>query len=111
MTPSRDFHLSATELLELFKDGDLTVETYAQSLLSRVKDRDTEVRAWAYLNPELIIAEARRLDAIPVEQRGPLHGVAVGVKDVILTKGISYHFSYRANLVSQRSHQRWNKTY
>lgn len=52
------------------------------------------MHGWAYFNPELIIESAKSLDAIPAEKRGPLHGVAVGVKDVILTKDMpTQHFS------------------
>ena len=34
-----------------------------------------------------ILSQARALDQIPQAQRGPLHGVAVAIKDVINTKG------------------------
>lgn len=81
--------LTATEALGQLRDGSLTVEAYAQSLLSRIERRNDAVRAWAYLDPEYVLAEARRLDQIPPEKRGPLHGVAVAVKDVIQTKGWS----------------------
>lgn len=79
--------LTASEALSRLKDGSLTVEAYAQSLLSRIERRNDAVRAWAYLDLGYVFAEARRLDGIPAEKRGPLHGVAVAVKDVIQTKG------------------------
>jgi Asp-tRNA(Asn)/Glu-tRNA(Gln) amidotransferase A subunit family amidase len=44
------------------------------------------VQAWAYFDTDLILSSAKALDAIPAEKRGPLHGVAVGVKDVFYTK-------------------------
>lgn len=81
------YRLTASQALALMQKGDLTVEDYAKSLLSRVKARDDVVKAWAYLDPEFVLAQARKLDQIPAEKRGPLHGIAVGVKDVILTKG------------------------
>lgn len=37
-------------------------------------------------DPELVLDQARALDKIPHAQRGPLHGVAVAIKDVINTK-------------------------
>ncbi|KAJ4362931.1 hypothetical protein N0V83_010048 [Neocucurbitaria cava] len=80
------FHLSASQAQIKFNDGSLTVEEYAKSLLSRIEARDSAVHAWAHLDPELVLQQARQLDQIPSEKRGPLHGVAVGVKDVILTK-------------------------
>jgi Asp-tRNA(Asn)/Glu-tRNA(Gln) amidotransferase A subunit family amidase len=67
-------------------DDELTVEAYAKSLLSRIKERDETVKAWAYLSPDFVLERARELDQTPKEKRGPLHGIAIGVKDVILTK-------------------------
>lgn len=78
--------LTASQAQAKFKDGSLTVEDYAKSLLQRVQSRDDVTHAWAYIDLALILQRARELDQIPVEKRGPLHGVAVGVKDVILTK-------------------------
>lgn len=81
------YRLTASEALAQMKDGSLTVESYAKSLLTRIKSRDEVVKAWAYLNPDFVLAQAKKLDQIPPEKRGPLHGIAIGVKDVILTKG------------------------
>ena len=39
------------------------------------------------LDPEFVLKQARALDQIPHHQRGPLHGVAVGIKDAMNTKG------------------------
>lgn len=83
------YQLTASEALAKLKDGSLTVESYAKSLLSRINARDQVVKAWAYLDPEFVLAQAKQLDQIPPEKRGPLHGIAIGVKDVILTKGWS----------------------
>ncbi|KAK4689041.1 amidase, partial [Tremellales sp. Uapishka_1] len=86
--------LSATEVVALTRSGELKVEDYAKALIARVQERDSVVHAWAYFNPEVILASARALDALPEERRGPLHGVAVGVKDVIHTRDMpTQHFS------------------
>jgi len=63
--------------------GDATCEDIARACLERVAARERVVHAWAHINPDAIIAEARRLDA--ASTRGPLHGVPIGVKDVIDT--------------------------
>lgn len=81
------YRLTATEVVAKIRNGDLTVEQYAQSLLSRIQERDPVVKAWAYLDPAYVMEQAKALDKIPLEKRGPLHGVAVAVKDVIYTKG------------------------
>lgn len=78
--------LIATEALVRFRNGSLTVEQYARSLLSRIEQRDPTIKAWVHVDPEYVIEQARTLDQIPAEQRGPLHGVAIGVKDIIYTK-------------------------
>lgn len=83
------YKLTATEVIAKIRDGKLSVEAYAESLLARIKERDPVVKGWVYLNPDQVLSEARRLNQIPKESRGPLHGVAVGVKDVIYTKGES----------------------
>ncbi|TXB97014.1 hypothetical protein FocTR4_00011492 [Fusarium oxysporum f. sp. cubense] len=62
------------------------VEQYASSLLERIKQRDDDVKAWAYLDPKAVLEQARALDQMPKDQRGPLHGLPVGIKDIILTK-------------------------
>ncbi|KAK7967055.1 uncharacterized protein PG986_001332 [Apiospora aurea] len=87
------YQLTATQVLARLKDGSLTVEDYARSLLSRIEQRDATVKAWAYLDPGYVVNQAKALDQAPREQRGPLHGVAVAVKDVIYTKDMPTQFN------------------
>lgn len=79
--------LTATEASKLYASGDLTVTDLAISTLERIKARDQDVKGWAYINEDLVLKRAKELDALPKDKRGPLHGVTVAVKDVILTKG------------------------
>ncbi|KIK58245.1 hypothetical protein GYMLUDRAFT_45464 [Collybiopsis luxurians FD-317 M1] len=84
---THDLHrLTASEALQLIRTDQISVEEYARSLLKRVESRDSQVQAWAYLNPNLILSQARALDKVPKEERGPLHGIAIGVKDIMYTK-------------------------
>ena len=92
---AESYRFTATKAVALMRKGDLTVEDYAKSLLARIEARDEVVKAWAYLDPDFVITQAKKLDQIPPEKRGPLHGVAIGVKDVILTKGKSHLFTYQ----------------
>jgi amidase len=78
--------LTATEVVTQLQDDSLTVEQYAQSLLAHIKQRDPTIMAWAHLDPEYVIEQARILDQTPAQKRGPLHGVAIAIKDVIYTK-------------------------
>lgn len=78
---------TATQILTKIKTGEVLVKDYAASLLARIEARDQAVQAWAYLDPEYVMEQARALDAVPLSERGSLHGVAIAVKDVIYTKG------------------------
>lgn len=92
---------TATQILDNIRSGSLTVEQYASSLLERIKQRDDDVKAWAYLDPKAVLEQARKLDQVPKDQRGPLHGIPVGIKDIILTKGnILKHSSRSLSLTS-----------
>lgn len=82
------YRLTATDVLAKVRSNEISVEEYARSLLKRIEARDEAVQAWAYLNPELVLEQAKTLDAIPPAKRGPLHGLAIAVKDVIYTKGM-----------------------
>jgi Asp-tRNA(Asn)/Glu-tRNA(Gln) amidotransferase A subunit family amidase len=82
------YKLTATHALELINNNTISVEAYAKSLLDRIEERDPTVKAWAYLDPASILSQAQSLDKIPVKERGRLHGVPIGIKDIMNTKGI-----------------------
>lgn len=83
-----DAHLlTATAASELIRNGSLTVENYARALFRRIDERDKDVQAWQFLDREQVIQNAKALDAVPQSERGPLHGIPIGVKDVLYTKG------------------------
>jgi len=75
--------LSAAEAARRIEAGELTAEALAQACLERILAREPAVQAWAFLDPELALAEARELDRTP--RRSRLHGVPVGLKDIIDT--------------------------
>ncbi len=75
--------LTATQAVVLMKEGRLSVEDMAQACLTRIRARDPVVRGWVHLDPDLILRNARALDQTAV--KGPLHGVPIAVKDVIMT--------------------------
>ena len=74
---------SATQAAREIAAGRLTSETLVRACLARIAEREPTVQAWAFLDPELAIEQARACDRGP--RRGVLHGVPVGVKDVIDT--------------------------
>ncbi|QKD42089.1 amidase (plasmid) [Alicycliphilus denitrificans] len=66
--------------------GELSSQALVQACLERIAQREPQVRAWACVNAEAALREARERDASPA--RGPLHGVPIAVKDVIDTAGL-----------------------
>ncbi len=75
--------LTAAEASALMTQGTLSAETLARSCLARIAARESAVRAWAYLDPGQVLRAARELDKMP--RRSALHGLPVGIKDVIDT--------------------------
>lgn len=76
--------LSATDALAQIHAGMLSVEDLARACLARIARREPALRAWAWLEPDTVIAQARELDKQVV--KGPLHGLPIGVKDMIQTR-------------------------
>ena len=75
--------VSATDLGHRIARGEVTVEAVVRACLERIAERDGAVQAWAFLDPDLALDQARRLDRAAT--RGPLHGIPIGVKDVLDT--------------------------
>jgi len=75
--------LTATQAAAQIREGKLTCEELVRSCLERIQSRDAVVRAWLHVDPELALRQARELDKSP--PRGVLHGLPIGVKDVIDT--------------------------
>lgn len=75
--------LSAVEAAGRIQAGELSSVELVSACLDRIVARDEEVRAWAYVDPEVVLREARDRDR--EGSRGPLHGVPVGVKDIVDT--------------------------
>lgn len=76
----------AAEAAARIRAGTLTSRALVSACLERIAERDGTVRAWSFLDPALALAQADAADAVPLADRGPLHGVPVGVKDIILTR-------------------------
>lgn len=75
--------LTAREAARLIAHGRITAEALVRACLERIGDREPTVHAWAYLDPDAAIRQARERDRTP--PAGPLHGIPVGVKDIIDT--------------------------
>ena len=74
--------LSATDAAAAIDAGRLTSENLVRDCLDRIAERDSQVKAWVYLDPALAIAQAKAADATT---GGLLRGIPIGVKDIIDT--------------------------
>jgi len=79
--------LSAMEAADATRKGELTSEALVRACLTRISAREDEVQAWAHLDPNQALAQARDRDAVQRSGRamGPLHGVPIGIKDIFDT--------------------------
>jgi Asp-tRNA(Asn)/Glu-tRNA(Gln) amidotransferase A subunit family amidase len=79
--------LSAAEAARRIREGLLTSEELVQACLERIRQVEPEVGAWAFLDEKLALSQARSADEKKRsgEAIGPLHGVPVGLKDIIDT--------------------------
>ncbi|MEA2269250.1 MAG: hypothetical protein QOC64_1860 [Solirubrobacteraceae bacterium] len=75
--------LGASEARRRIAAGELSSEALVGACLERIGEREPTIHAWAHLDAEAALAQARERDASP--PRGPLHGVPVGVKDIVDT--------------------------
>jgi Asp-tRNA(Asn)/Glu-tRNA(Gln) amidotransferase A subunit family amidase len=81
------YALSAAEAARLIRDGVITSEELVASCLARIREREPEVQAWTFLDPDHAVAQARAADELRRSGRptGPLHGIPVGIKDIMDT--------------------------
>jgi aspartyl-tRNA(Asn)/glutamyl-tRNA(Gln) amidotransferase subunit A len=86
-TPGRRETLVATH--EELVTGKRSAEDLVRSCLDRIRARDPVIQAWALVEPESALSQARACDARRTagEPLGPLHGIPLGIKDIIDVKG------------------------
>ena len=82
------FEMSAAEAAAAIQSGETTSEELVQACLDHIATLEDSVGAWAHLDPEYALQQARDAD---LQRRsgmsvGPLHGVPVGVKDIFDTR-------------------------
>ena len=75
--------LSAAEAARAIQAGRLSAEKLVAACLERIAARDGELAAWIHVNADASLAQARVLDR--QAPQGPLHGIPVGIKDIIDT--------------------------
>ncbi|MCG6873229.1 MAG: amidase [Gammaproteobacteria bacterium] len=82
------YQLSASEALRAMAASEFTAEEYATACLARIDAVEETVGAWEFLDRDYLMEQARDADRYRQTGRalGALHGIPVGVKDIIDTQ-------------------------
>lgn len=80
--------LSAASAAEEIRDGRLSSEALTNACLDRIEETEPTIKAWAHLDAEGALDQAREMDRIrrAGHATGILHGVPVGLKDIVDTR-------------------------
>ena len=82
------FDKTSAELQQALLNKEITIADLTTEAYARIDALDGEVGAFLALNKEAAEQEAAEKDQVPFEERGPLFGLPIGVKDNIVTEGI-----------------------
>ena len=90
MNPNEIPYLSATELGQAFQSGEVSPLEAVDAYLARIEEVGGKLNAYITVCGEQAREEARQAgeEIARGENRGPLHGVPVGIKDQIYVRGI-----------------------
>lgn len=79
--------LGACQAAQGIRDGLFSAEELVQACVEQIQAREPEIQAWAYFDPAHALAQAKRADQWRAAGKplGLLHGVPVGIKDIIDT--------------------------
>jgi Asp-tRNA(Asn)/Glu-tRNA(Gln) amidotransferase A subunit family amidase len=103
-TAQRLNELAATEIARGVAAGEFSAEAVVRDCIERIAVREPTIHAFANIDPELALRQARELDRGPI--RGALHGVPIGVKDVIDTADLPTERDRRSSRPSRRLRRR-----
>jgi Asp-tRNA(Asn)/Glu-tRNA(Gln) amidotransferase A subunit family amidase len=78
------------EAAQAIRRGELSSEDLTRALLERIARHENTVQAFQWIDPSRALDLARRADRLVGSGRslGPLHGIPIGVKDIVETRGI-----------------------
>jgi len=85
--------LSACDAAAQLAQRTLRAEDLVRACIEHIDAREPEVQAWAYLQRDVAIAHAKQLDA--GAHRGLLHGLPIGVKDLLATSDMPATYGSR----------------
>jgi amidase len=87
------WYWSIRRLGEAYRHGETTPTAAARALLDRIAAEEPRLHAYAHLAPDITMAqaEAAERELAAGRDRGPLHGVPIGIKDLCATRDMPTH--------------------
>ncbi|MCC6276992.1 MAG: Asp-tRNA(Asn)/Glu-tRNA(Gln) amidotransferase subunit GatA [Oligoflexia bacterium] len=78
------------EIAKKVRSGEVSAKTVATEALARAKNKNKELNAFITLTDDQALEQAEKVDRMVSQKRDPglLAGVPVGIKDILLTKGV-----------------------
>ena len=81
------FSISANELVGKLKKGGISCVDLCKAYIDRINKFEKDVKAWAFFDKKLLLEKAEEKDEYRKSGKplGPLHGLPIGIKDIIGT--------------------------
>ena len=81
------FSISANAIVEKLKNGDISCVDLCKAYIERIDKFEKNVKAWAFFDKKLLLEKAEEKDEYRKSGKplGPLHGLPIGIKDIIGT--------------------------
>lgn len=91
--------MTIAEAAALIRTRRLSPVELTEAYLSRIDRLEPRVKAWAAMDPERALHEAKEAEQAVMADRvlGPLHGIPYGAKDIICTAGLRTAAGSQAN--------------
>lgn len=82
--------LSATEAVKRIREGSLSSVDLVSACLGKISETEPQIGAWAYVDTDGALTRAAEMDDLRKRgyATGPLHGIPIGLKDIIDTKAM-----------------------
>ena len=89
---------SATEQARMIREGEISPVELTDMYLRRIEKLDPEINSFVTVTGDMALEEARRAEEAVASGQDlpPFHGVPIGIKDLMETKGVRTTFSCRA---------------
>jgi len=81
------FSISTNELVAKMRSGNISSVEVCKAYLERIKKYEKDVKAWSFLDKKILLEKAEEADEYRKSGKplGQLHGLPVGIKDIIAT--------------------------